>query len=222
MRNLMVLFTCFITLHSVSQSFVRSSSLSEGGGGGGTISAFISPTNGVDMSKIYLFDSWSNNAILTLIGSKNSIELDNINFNTSESKFATKMSNDSVFTFYNLKKVSINNKTYINYNDTFFLELVSLEKHGDVLQEFYLKEEKAKVHATTNTILEPKKVFIDSKFYLKSLNNELIEFKLNKKSILNLIDESKRTKVNTYVKDNRLKYNNIVDVKKVFTFYNTI
>tara|TARA_R110002051_G_scaffold72481_11_gene131036 strand:- start:4325 stop:4987 length:663 start_codon:yes stop_codon:yes gene_type:complete len=220
MRYLILIYFNFYFASIFSQTFINVSSLSEGGGGGGTVSAIVTPNNNKIIGNIYLFDNWNNKAILTSDNGK-SFELNNMNFNAKESKFAAKISNDSIFTFYNLKRVSLGESNYVRYNDTFYLELISDIKLG-LLKEFYIDEMAPKMHATTNTILEPAKLVLESRYYFKSFNDNLIPFKLNKKSFLEIIESDQRIEVQKFVKSNKLKYNKINDIVKILNFYNSI
>ena len=51
---------------------------------------------------------------------------------------------------------------------------------------------------------------------------DLEEFKLNKKAIYNLIEESKRVIVQDYAKKNKLKFNRISDLPRIIAYYNSI
>ena len=99
-------------------------------------------TNPVSYAKVkgdvYLFNNWKN--IATIISGKGKkYMLSNLNYDTSQDRFVTKTSPDSVFVFgkQSIKQVKVNNKIFKRYlkNDRYdYYEQVAFGKGREVLK----------------------------------------------------------------------------------------
>jgi hypothetical protein len=166
----------------------------------------------------YLFDKWENNA--TIVFKNEEVLIKNINFDALRGKFVSQISTDSVFVFYNLDKVFILGKTFININNKYYQSLDSSNPNNGFLKEYYIKEIKPEVHVISNKVLKPGEKKLMYKYYMY-LNNTLTEINLKKKDILNVFNLKKEEIIN-FVKKNKLSYHNEEHVLKIYTFYNSL
>jgi len=168
----------------------------------------------------YLLNDWNNRGfIYTLKGEK--IALNNMNLNLQGNVFVAKIGNSTMYTFSfkNIEKVIIRNKTYKKYyyngsksvfevvheTDTFSL----LKRH---IVEF--------VQGSPNPMLNKKDKFIRKFSYFVKIDNKMRPFKLKKKSIFELVgaNEEKITKIETFVTNNNLTYKKESDVQQILEF----
>ncbi|SFS60618.1 hypothetical protein, partial [Lutibacter maritimus] len=176
----------FVFLFSIStayflqaQTFINYNTLS-GKDAGATVSAYIN--NNSEMSgSFYLYENWENNA--TVLFKNEEVLIKNINFDALRGKFVSQISTDSVFVFYNLDKVFILGKTFININNKYYQSLDSSNPENGFLKEYYIKEIKPEVHVISNKVLKPGEKKLMHKYYMY-LNNTLTEINLKKKDIL--------------------------------------
>lgn len=166
----------------------------------------------------YLFEKWENNATILLNNEKYLIK--NINYDALKDRFVSQISNDSVFVFYNLAKVFILGKTFIEKDNSYYQILENTNTNNYFLKKYYIKEIKPEVHVIANKVLKPgeNKLMYNYYFYL---NDNLIEVKLKKKDILEVF-KMKKDKIIDFVKNNNLSYTNEEDVVKIYKFYETL
>ena len=145
---------------------------------------------------------------------------DSLSNHALKGKFVSQISTDSVFVFYNLDKVFILGKTFININNKYYQSLDSSNPENGFLKEYYIKEIKPEVHVISNKVLKPGEKKLMHKYYMY-LNNTLTEINLKKKDILNVFNLKKEEIIN-FVKKNKLSYHNEEDVLKIYTFYNSL
>jgi hypothetical protein len=83
--------------------------------------------------------------------------------------------------------------------------------------------EKALINPLTKVPAGPDElVKKESYYYADNKESELLELKLNKKTVLGLIEKKKQPLVQKHIKTYELKYNNISDVVKIFEYYHSI
>ena len=101
-----------------------------------------------------------------------------------------------------------------------FLEIVIDNNHSKLLAKEYLKLKKANYVATVDMGSREDKI-IKEESYFMSKNNTLYRFSSKKDKNLSLFGEDK-DKMKQYVEDNKLKFNNRVDLIKIITHYNSL
>ena len=188
--------------------------------------------NSVNSSNIegspYLFKNWTN---LATVWFKDKVfQLESVNFNLQYEKFEIKISNDSIFIINspNVKKVRINNilfKQIVNPENqkrSFFEEIWASDKF-DLLSKYELKISQGAIDPLTKAYIKPKEYFSKKTYYLlNNVDETLTPFKLKKREVLKLIDASYLEDVKNFVKDRKLKYSKMPDVKIILTYYNSI
>jgi hypothetical protein len=169
---------------------------------------------------VYLFNNWKN--IATIVSGKGKeYMLYNINFDTKQDKFVTKISPDSVFVFstQSLKQVTVNNKTFKRYqkNDRYdYYEQVAFGRGKEVLKKQFKVIKKGVKDPFTNTYKRGKYV-LNTKYFFNS-EDGVKEFKLRKKSFLNCFGEDSN-EVKRIIKTHRITLKKDSDLVKIFKFY---
>ncbi len=215
----LLLSAIFFNLTLYAQTFVNYGALGPGGGGG-TVKAYIKPGESSTTSNPYLFKAWNNNSMMTTQDGK-TLLVPNINFDVENSMFVAKISTDSVFSFYNIDKVDVNNQSFKRYDGKFYQVLYENKNSVVMLKHFSLVEKKAVIHATTNTILKPSEFKIISKYFVILFDNALQEIKLNKKNILSVLHKNEES-IMDFVKKKRLSFSKEEDVIDIIHFYATL
>ncbi|UMB55212.1 hypothetical protein MKD41_07005 [Lutibacter sp. A64] len=166
-------------------------------------------------NKFYLFEKWENNATIVFNGSEFLIK--NLNLDTLQGEFVSQITKDSLFTFYNLDKVLISGRSFVNIDNKFYENLNNGNSDYMFLKEHFIKETKPEVHVITNKVIKPgqKKLIYNYFFYLK---DDLIQVELKKKDILKIF-KSKQNEIVSFVKKNKLSYKKEEDVSKIFNYY---
>ena len=217
-RFSILLLINFLSLTIYAQTFVNYGALGPCGGGG-TVKAYVKSDGSTTTSNPYLFKSWDNNSTMTTHEGKIML-VPKVNYDVVNSRFVAKISTDSIFSFYNIDKVDVNNQSYETFDDKFY-QVLFKNPQVALLKDYSLVEKKAMIHATTNTILKPAEFIIISKYYIILDDNELQEVKLNKKSILSVLNKIEKNIIN-FVKKNRLSYTKEEDAIDIFKFYATL
>jgi len=218
-RFSILLLINFLSLAIYAQTFANYGALGPGGGGG-TVKAYVKSDGTTITRNPYLFKSWENNSTMTTKEGKD-IMVPKVNFDVVNSRFVAEISNDSIFAFYNIEKVIVNSLIYEKFKDKFYQVLFRNSNNIVLLKDYALLEKKAMIHATTNTILKPAEFVLISKYYVILDKEEIQEAKLNKKSILSLLNKKEESIMN-FVKKNRLSYTKEEDAIDIFKFYATL
>jgi len=168
----------------------------------------------------YLFNDWNNRGFLyTSKGEK--IALNNMNLNLQGNVFVTRIANSAVYTFSfnNLEKVIIRNKTYRKYYYNGSKSVFEVVHETDAFS--LLKRHTVEfVPGSPNPMLNKKDKYIRKFSYFVKLGNKMKPFKLKKKSILELVraNEVKIAEIDTFVASNNLSFKNESDVKRILEF----
>ena len=175
----------------------------------------------------YLFDNWDTNSKVYIEDAV--YKLTSVNFNVEHDRFEVKFEEDSVLIINPLiiKRAEINKKMFIpmkNENDsgiTFFEELVSM-KNFILLKHYYVKIKEGVLNPMTQQQIKPDKYIKYEDYFLKINDHEVEPIKLNKSSILKLIDDKFKDKVKNYAKQQKINYKNESELKNVLEYYNSL
>ncbi|WP_289044697.1 hypothetical protein [uncultured Olleya sp.] len=176
--------------------------------------------NSIDGS-VYLFDEWNTKAIITTINDTN-LSLQKLNYDIKSDSFSAKFSHDSVYVFNNsdIKEVILNSKRFIKLTSkNSFYECLAVGNNFKILKDYNIILTSGVKDPITQKESNSKYTQNNKYFFLNE--DELINFKLKKKSILKLLKD-KKDKIEVYVKNNKLSYNKEEDLIKLFNYYNTI
>ncbi|MGB5435867.1 MAG: hypothetical protein WBM98_08250, partial [Maribacter sp.] len=92
-----------------------------------------------------------------------------------------------------------------------------------LLRKYYTSIKKAEVNPLTKSPMGLPMLKLEEDFYiLKGESTQLEKINFKKSSILDLIDKNFVKEVQSYVKENGLKYNKLEDVTSILTYYNTL
>tara|TARA_B110000977_G_scaffold141598_1_gene179649 strand:- start:83 stop:778 length:696 start_codon:yes stop_codon:yes gene_type:complete len=181
-------------------------------------------TNPVSYAKVkgdvYLFNNWKN--IATIISGKGKkYMLSNLNYDTSQDRFVTKTSPDSVFVFgkQSIKQVKVNNKIFKRYlkNDRYdYYEQVAFGKGREVLKRQVKLIKKGIKDPFTNAYKSDKYV-LKTKYFFNS-EEGIREFKLRKKSFLSCFGEDSN-QVKRIIKMHKITLREDSDFVNIFKFY---
>jgi hypothetical protein len=176
----------------------------------------------------YLYKSWINHS---KIYSKDKVYVINsFNYNIFSERFEAKLSEDSVFIIdpSMIKKISINNKIFARYLDpefqrnSYFEEIIDF-KGNRLLKKYTIRKQEGSVNPLTKVKLTNDILIQGEDFYIcNTADRELKKIKLKKSSVLSYIDKNYSDKVKEYVKENRLNYKRVADLKVIFQFYNNL
>jgi len=173
----------------------------------------------------YLFKEWENNGSI-VIGSKKYI-LANINFNIDRQEFMSKVENDSVYVYDTniVDQVTINGKLFKRiYNGierkNKMYEVVRSGKNFSVVKEYYIKV----LEASPNPMLNRpnKKIKQKNKLFVYTASENLVDLKLQKKSVLTFMDKKYNQTIKDFVDKNNLSYKKENDVVRIFNYYDTL
>ncbi|XRE44060.1 hypothetical protein ACIVBQ_002264 [Tenacibaculum discolor] len=157
----------------------------------------------------YLYNKWDNRSTI-ISQSEKAYEINNLNFDLEEGKFLSKISEDSVYVYKDLKAVNVKEKYFINIEGSYYEELYKGGKYS-----FY-KKYSGKIipplmNKMTNQQIKPGEFVKKVDYYIRE-NNNLKEISLNKRQVLKKIKREDKSKVIFYIKENNLSLKNEIEV----------
>ncbi len=188
----------------------------------GSLTTFVNPKKEV-LGSVYLFDEWKNYGIIYTIDN-HKFRLNNINLNIQRNTFVAKVANDSIFTFNfnNIKKFVINNKTYKNIyskNGKRVYEVIHESDKYSLLKGFDIQLISGSPNPMVNRSNDK---YVRKHSYYVHKNNQVELFKFKKKNIMKLLgeDADMKSKISTYIENNKLSYKKAGDMKKALSYIN--
>ena len=176
----------------------------------------------------YLFENWNTDSKIYTKGRIYKIKL--FNYNIAQERFEAKFSEDSVLVISTggIKQININNVIMKPYYDveankfTFFEEIGSINNMM-VVKKYELKIVEGNFNPMTQKKITPDRyVNLEHLYIVEDDKKPIKRLKLNKSSILNLMDSDSKSQVVDFVRKNKLKYNKILDIHKILDFHNSI
>lgn len=215
MKNLIIglLFVAYFQVHAQTAVNYNGNS----GTGVATLQVTLFNDESVKGS-VYLFKDWVNSARMYTDGGE-IIDIKNINFNTYNGKFSSKISKDSIFTFHKIYKVEVNGKNFRKIDDKFYEVLHVFDDKQIFLKEYFAKIE-PELHKITSTVIGPGKYVIENKFYLYK-NRNLEKIWLSKKNVLKIVD-SEKSLVLKQARKRKLSFSKEKDIIEIFKYYDTL
>jgi len=227
-------------LFSISLSFAQTSSVESGGsqamenyaqlaaGNGasyGNSMMFYNPKRYID-GTIHLFESWNNTAVIHTI-SDDKFLVKRVNLNLKRNSFEAKMNDsDSIFsfTFNNIKKIVINNKTYKNFyydDDNRVYEMLYDTDQYKFMKGFNVKLISGSANPMVN---RPNDRYVRGEEFFIMINGSISDVKLKKKSIYRLlnIDKLSTSKLDMFIESNNLSLKKVDDIIKLLEYYSNI
>ncbi len=176
----------------------------------------------------YLYETWDNESKVYFNGKAYIFKT--FNYNVNDQQFEAKVSEDSVFIVNpaGVDKVVLKKRVFRRYLDpesqrsTYFEEIIK-SKDLLLLRKFIAKIKKAEVNPLTKTPVGLPVLKLEEDFYvLKGESTQLEKIAFKKSAILDLVDKNCTKEVQSYVKENGLKYNNPEDIKSILAYYNSL
>tara|TARA_Y100000385_G_C12837127_1_gene527144 strand:+ start:57 stop:743 length:687 start_codon:yes stop_codon:yes gene_type:complete len=152
----------------------------------------------------YIFDKWNNDAVVhKLSGDKFLIR--NVNFNLKSTSFDAKIINSEdvySFTFNNIEKIVIKNKTYKNFNNKIY-EIIHDDSQHKLMKGFELKLIKGSTNPMVN---RPNDKYVRVEKYYMMIDRNISVVKLKKKSIYKTLGLGKQkiSKLDAFIKKNSI------------------
>lgn len=164
----------------------------------------------------YLFNS-SEGLFYIINKGGDKFSLLNLNYNVATKNLEFKISNDSVFQFdlRTIDYVIVAKNKYKIYKNEMYLQLSNYDGI-ELLKSYISSIQDAVFNPMTQQNSIPRRYIIKSEYKILK-DNELSEFKLNRKSFFNLFPDKKDI-ITQYVKQNKLTYSDEEDVKKILNY----
>lgn len=185
----------------------------------GSSARFVNPPRTIEGS-IYMFDNWSNMAIIQTKNKKR-VAMNNVNYNIRRNRIASKYALDSLFVLDLglVDKIIIEGRSFRKLDpdlDGRIFEIQFESDKGDLLSFHYLKIVEGSANPMVNRKVDK---FKQREEYYLYIDGELTPVRLRKKEILDALtkDDAERKELAKYYKDNKLSYKSMEDLKKVLT-----
>ncbi|MCX7550684.1 hypothetical protein [Xanthomarina sp. F2636L] len=177
----------------------------------------------------YLFDSWNSEDGVIYMNDNKAYRLKSLNYNVQLERFEAKFSEDSVLALNprNIDKIVIDNRTFKRYLDpefqrnSYFENLVTT-KSITILRKYEIEIIEANFNPMTQQKVSDDQMVKKEKYYYSIDDETLKEIKLKKSHILKTLDSDKKDAIKQYAKDNNLSFKNVVDLKTILQYYNTL
>ena len=197
----------------------------EQGSNFGNSMMFYNPKRQID-GKFHLFEDWSNTGVIHTL-SDDKFLVKRINLNIKRNSFEAKMNeSDSIFsfTFNNIKKIVVNNKTYKNYyydDDNRVYEMLYESDDYKFMKGFEVTLITGSVNPLVN---RPNDKYVRGEDYFIMINGTISQVKLKKKSIFKTLklDKLNSSNLDKFVDSNSLSLKKVEDVVKLLEYYNSI
>ena len=169
---------------------------------------------------VYLFPIWEQLFKIELTNKMN-IKLYNLNYNIQQKTLESKISKDSVYQFNikNFDKIKLINSSYKVINGSLFQEIYIGEKIK-CYKDFDVSIKSGVFNPLTQTMTTLAK-YVKNVHYFYILNEEMIEFKPNKKNILKVLT-NKKVEIESEIKKKKYDLENDNDLKLLFQFYESL
>ena len=139
------------------------------------------------------------------------------NYNIQDGVFQSYVG-DSLFTFRinNIEKVVLNNKTYKNVYRNGKNNVYEVIYESDNISIY--KEYRVEIIAASNDpmVSRTSNKYSQNKSYYSKVGSNYTSFRLNKKGVLELLDEEDKTDIQKFVKKNKLSFKRENDLVKIF------
>ncbi|MGB5418061.1 hypothetical protein [Algibacter sp.] len=240
MKKVFLLIGALVTMCSYSQSseIIGSGSSASNMYGGVQVSSgsnsgvWIKSTasNSKVEGSYYLFNNWANSASFYLLGNEG-YKIPNVNFNVRFNRFEANMSDDaskdSIFAFnsQSVKKVVVGSKEFVKKQVSgkganYFLEMIQEGDKLSLLKSYDASISPGTINPMTQQKMKADKIEIKSNFYVEK-NGSLEEVRLKKSTVLKLMAD-KKVEIKEFLGDNDISFKNDADIKKIFSYYNSI
>ena len=177
----------------------------------------------------YLFKNWNNKS--KIYYDNRVYVINNFNYNIYSERFEAKLSEDSILIINprNIISILINEKTFGRYLDpefqrnSYFEELVKINDDYLFLKKYIVAIKEGPRNPLTKEKMANDYLVKSEIFYMCDLkDNTLKKVKLKKSAIESLFKTENLNSLNKFIKNNRLKYNDVNDIVKIIKYYNSL
>ena len=209
-----------------SQAMENYAQLATGNGASyGNSMMFYNPKRYID-GTVHLFEGWNNTAVIHTI-SDEKLLVKRVNLNLKRNSFEAKMNDsDSIFsfTFNNIKKIVINNKTYKNFyydDDNRVYEMLYDTDQYKFMKGFEVKLISGSANPMVN---RPNDRYVRGEEFFIMVNGSINHIKLKKKSIYKYLklDKLNTSKLDMFIESNSLSLKKIDDIIKLLEYHSNI
>ena len=209
-----------------SQAMENYAQLATGNGSAyGSSMMFYNPKRQID-GTFHLFENWNNTATIHTL-SDDKFLVKRINLNLDRNSFEAKINqSDSIFsfTFNNIKKIVINNKTYKNFyynDDNRVYEMLFDSEKYKLMKGFKVKLIAGSANPLVN---RPNDKYVRSEDFFIMINGAINPLKLKRKSLYKILDVDKTitAMLDSFVSSNSLSLKNIKDIITLLEYYDSI
>ncbi|KFB00493.1 hypothetical protein IA57_08400 [Mangrovimonas yunxiaonensis] len=177
----------------------------------------------------YLYEDWNASRQSKMHVLDKTYLVNGLNYNVALDRFEVKIAQDSVFAINSniLRKVEITDKEFVKivneHGISRFYEFLGQADDNKFLIDYKITIVEGAVNPMTQQKLNNNRMVVEEEFYVLPENEkELKELKLKKKDVTKYFNADKKEKILNYVKSEKLKFNDLADLKKIMKFYNTI
>lgn len=175
----------------------------------GSSAVFVNPPRRVEGS-IYLYNGWESTGIIQTNDNKR-VAVGRVNFNLRRNRIVAKYSTDSIFVFdlRTFNKMIINGMTFKKFEtetDSRIFEVIFETEKASLLNFHHLKVVEGSANPMVNRKVDK---FKHTEDYFLYKDNELTEFKLNKRGVLSIFagdDAEKKKQIAQFYKSKKLSY----------------
>ena len=177
----------------------------------------------------YLFSNWANMASIYSTDKKG-YKIPKVNFNVKFNRFEANLSDgskDSIFAFNSksIDKVVLGEHEFIRKQvegkgSNYFLELIQEGDKISVLKSYSAVVIPGTINPMTQQKLKEDTIKINSSYYVDR-NGNMEEVKLKKSTVLKIMSD-KKDELKRYMSENKLSFKTDDDIKKIFSYYNSI
>lgn len=225
MRKIIFLALCFCSFNSIAQYDVNIFN----GDGVETSGMWIVNKNKVENveGSPYLFVKETPTGIITAKNG-NKYKVRELNYNLKSDQLEVQITRDSIYAFNtaSLVEVEFGDRKFRTlfdpkkYRPTFY-EVIGTFDNQTLLKRYKVKITPGIVNPMTQQKQTPDRFVHEHDYYVTNDNGELVEFKLKKRKVLKLFDDSAK-EVDNYASDNDLSYKDDDDLKQIIKYYNHI
>ncbi|MBT8258856.1 MAG: hypothetical protein KJO49_10325 [Bacteroidia bacterium] len=178
------------------------------------------PTDG----SFLLFENWENRAVLHVGEEK--LVVSNINFHIDEEKFISQMNNDSTFVydFKGIERIVVNDRPFISLYSSAdgvnkVYEVIAENDDLHLVKNYYVEVMTGSVNPMINR--SRNKIKLKSKYFVVN-NGVVMPFNNKKSGFRSILPSDKANMLEKYAKSNKLSFRKDDDLKKMFSYLNSI
>ncbi len=225
-RRIIVFFWIFLGTNAYCQSTGLNSSSGYEQRGLGIYTMSANTENVKIKGSKYLFPDWKTNAVIATKDGKN-YKISGLNYDVELDKIVAKVGVDSLFSFNpaGISQARINNRSFRRYldpelNRNSFYEVLVVKDNMELLKRFNIEIKDGYVNPMTKTQEAPNSYALKEAYFL-SKGGEVKKIPSKKREFFAFFG-NQAVKIKEYVKENKLSIKKEFDLKRIFTYYDSL